>query len=65
MSDSLTDETLRAAQDTTHLSYDNHRALGPDAQAIKLPTLRVDITVEPGNRARPAARAAGDTPAGT
>jgi hypothetical protein len=57
MFDSLTDETLRAA----HLLYDNHRAPGQDPDAIKLDTLRADITVELGNRGTPAAVG---TPAG-
>jgi hypothetical protein len=60
MFDSLTDETLRTAT----LLYDNHRALGLDPDAIKLDTLRVDITAEPGNRGKPATSAAGGTPAG-
>ena len=61
MFDSLTDETLRAAHDAARLLYDNHRALGLDPTAIKLDTLRVDITVELENRGKPAA---GDAPAG-
>ena len=65
MFDGLTDETLRAAQDAARLLYDNHRALGLDPAAIKLDTLRVDITVELENRAKPATPAVGDTPAGT
>jgi hypothetical protein len=60
----LTDETLRAAHDAARLLYDNHRALGLDPVAIKLDTLRVDITVELGNRGTPATPAAGGTPAG-
>jgi hypothetical protein len=48
---SLTDTTLRAAHDAARLLYDNHRALGLDPVAIKLDTLRVDITVELENRA--------------
>ncbi len=68
MFDSLTDETLRAAQDAARLLYDNQRALGLDPLAIKLDTLRVDITVELENRAtssKPATPAADDTRAGT
>jgi hypothetical protein len=64
MFDRLTDETLRAAHDAARLLYDNHRALGLDPAAIKLDTLRADITAELENRAKPAAPAAGDTPAG-
>jgi hypothetical protein len=64
MFDSLTDTTLRAAHDAARLLYDNHRALGLDPDAIKLDTLRVDITVELENRGTPAAPAAGGTPAG-
>jgi hypothetical protein len=67
MFDSLTDETLRAAQDAARLLYDNQRALGLDPLAIKLDTLRVDITVELENRAtssKPATPAADDTRAG-
>jgi hypothetical protein len=67
MSGSLTDKTLRAAHDAARLLYDNHRTLGPDPDAIKLDTLRVDITAEPGNRgnrARPTTPTTGCTPAG-
>jgi len=53
MFDSLTDETLCAAHDAAHLLYDNHRALGLDHLAIRLDTLRVDITVELENRGKP------------
>jgi hypothetical protein len=60
MFNSLTDETLRAAQDAARLLYDNHRALGLDPTAIKLDTLRVDIAVELENRAT----SADDPPAG-
>jgi hypothetical protein len=61
MFDSLNDETLRAAHDAARLLYDNHRVLGLDPVAIKLDTLRVDITVELENRGTPAV---GGTPAG-
>jgi hypothetical protein len=68
MFDTLPDETLRAAQDAARLLYDNHDALGlVDPAAIKLDTLRGDITVELQNRAsraRPTAPASGGTPAG-
>jgi hypothetical protein len=52
MFDILTDETLRAAHDAARLLYDNQRALGLDPLAIKLDTLRVDITVELENRGK-------------
>ena len=65
MFDSLDDEKLRAAHDAAQLLYDNHHALGLDPGAIKLDTLRADITAEPGNRGTPATPAAGGTPAGT
>jgi hypothetical protein len=61
MFDSLIDETLRAAHDAARLLDDNQRAPGLDPIAIKLDTLRADITVELGNRGTPAAD---DTPAG-
>ena len=62
MFDSLTDETLRAAQDAARLLYDNHRALGLEITlAIKLDTLRVDIAAELEDRGKPAV---GGTPAG-
>jgi hypothetical protein len=67
MSGSLTDKTLCAAHDAARLLYDNHRTLGPDPDAIKLDTLRADITAEPGNHgnlARPGTPAVGGTPAG-
>ncbi len=64
MFDSLSDETLRAAHDAARLLYDNHRALGLDPTAIKLDTLSADIAVELENRGKPAAPAAGGTPAG-
>jgi len=51
MFDSLNDDKLRAAHDAARLLYDNYRALGLDPLAIKLDTLRVDISVEPGYRA--------------
>ena len=51
MFDSLDDQAVRAAHDAARVLYDNHRALGLDPVAIKLDTLRVDITVELENRA--------------
>ena len=63
MFDSLSDEKLRAAHDAAQLLYDNHRALGLDVLAVKLDTLRVDLTVELENRGKPVTPAA-DAPAG-
>jgi hypothetical protein len=47
---SLPDKTLRAAHDAARLLYEHHRVLGLGPDAIKLDTLRVDITVELENR---------------
>jgi hypothetical protein len=63
MFDSLTDDTLRAAHDAARLLYDNHRALGLGPLAIKLDTMRVDITVELENRGKPVTPASQDEPA--
>ena len=62
MFDSLPDRTLRAAHDAARLLYDNHRALGLDPLAIKLDTLRVDITVELENRGKPIDLKSGECP---
>ena len=53
MFNSLDEQALRAAHDAARLLYDNHRALGLDVLAVKLDTLRVDISVELENRGKP------------
>ncbi|MGH3170491.1 MAG: hypothetical protein ACRDN0_32000 [Trebonia sp.] len=47
--------SCRVAHDAARVLYDSHRALGLDVLAVKLDTLRADLSVELQKRGRPLA----------